>query len=42
MEPKIDPLAEDAEALRKSREKVLAIARWIIPGHGSMFEVKPQ
>lgn len=42
MEPKVDPLAEDAEALRKSREKVLAIARWIIPGHGSMFEVKPQ
>jgi glyoxylase-like metal-dependent hydrolase (beta-lactamase superfamily II) len=42
MEPKIDPLAEDAEALRKSREKVLAIARWIIPGHGSMFEVKPR
>ena len=41
MEPKIDPLAEDAEALRKSREKVLAIARWVIPGHGSMFEVKP-
>lgn len=32
-----DPFAKDMGELRKSREKVLEIADWIIPGHGRMF-----
>ena len=38
MEPEIDPLAEDAAALTASRERVLGIADFIIPGHGRVFE----
>lgn len=37
MQPEIDPLAEDNKKLIESREKVLAIADFIIPGHGRMF-----
>jgi len=33
-----DPYANDYEALKKSREKILKIANWIIPGHGKMFK----
>jgi len=36
---KKDPLAVDEKALRKSREDILEIADFIIPGHGKMFEV---
>lgn len=35
-----DPFAKDMAELRKSREKVLAVADQIIPGHGKMFENK--
>lgn len=33
-----DPYVKDEKALRKSREKILKIAEWIIPGHGKMFK----
>jgi len=32
-----DPTAENTEQLLKSRKKVLALADFIIPGHGDMF-----
>lgn len=35
-----DPFVKDEAALRTSREKLLEIADWIIPGHGKMFKVK--
>ncbi len=34
-----DPYVKDAAALKKSREKLLALADYIIPGHGKMFQV---
>ncbi len=34
-----DIYATDRDALKKSREKVLAAADYIIPGHGRMFKV---
>jgi len=37
MQPEIDPLAEEHKKLVESRGKVLAIADYIIPGHGKMF-----
>ena len=36
--PLEDPYAEDAAALVASRERVLAIADLIVPGHGAPFE----
>ena len=36
---KKDALAVDEKALRKSREAILGVADFIIPGHGRMFEV---
>ena len=38
MEPKIDEMALDQKQLEKSREKVLEVADWIIPGHGKIFK----
>lgn len=35
-----DPYAENNEELIKSREKLLEIADYVIPGHGNMFKVK--
>ena len=35
--PADDPLAEDPEALRRSRARILAIADLIVPGHGPAF-----
>lgn len=32
-----DPFIKDEEALLESRKKILAIADWVIPGHGRMF-----
>ena len=37
--PEIDPLASDQQAIHKGRERVLAEAQWIVPGHGPMFRV---
>jgi glyoxylase-like metal-dependent hydrolase (beta-lactamase superfamily II) len=33
-----DPFTKDRDALIESRKKVLAIADWIIPGHGKVFK----
>jgi len=33
-----DPFTSDRKALLKSRNKILEIADWIIPGHGKMFK----
>ena len=33
-----DPYASDIKKLKKSRQKILKIADWIIPGHGVMFK----
>lgn len=33
-----DPFVKNEKALKESREKVLKIADWIIPGHGKMFK----
>jgi glyoxylase-like metal-dependent hydrolase (beta-lactamase superfamily II) len=38
MTPETDPLAWDQAKLEASRQKVLAIADWIIPGHGRVFK----
>jgi glyoxylase-like metal-dependent hydrolase (beta-lactamase superfamily II) len=35
--PEEDPLATDQQALRASRERILAVATVIIPGHGPAF-----
>lgn len=35
-----DPYAKDLEVLKKSREKALKLADYIIPGHGKIFKVK--
>ena len=34
-----DPFVKDRIALQTSREKILKMADWIIPGHGVMFKV---
>lgn len=33
-----DPYVKDEKSLKESREKILKIADWIIPGHGKMFK----
>ena len=35
--PAEDPYAPDRDELRRSRERVLALADLIIPGHGAPF-----
>ncbi|EKE16420.1 MAG: metallo-beta-lactamase [uncultured bacterium] len=35
-----DPYASDMEKLKESRQRVLALADYVIPGHGAMFKVK--
>ena len=37
--PKSDPYASNPEKLEESRKKVLALADYIIPGHGPIFKV---
>lgn len=34
-----DPFVKDQKALFESRKKLLALANWIIPGHGKVFRV---
>lgn len=34
-----DPYVKDEKALLESREKILEVANWVIPGHGKMFKV---
>ncbi|MEW6294944.1 MAG: MBL fold metallo-hydrolase [Candidatus Diapherotrites archaeon] len=38
--PADDPYASNKKELKESRRKVLAVADYIIPGHGRMFKVK--
>ncbi len=38
--PEIDPLAWDQATLERSRERVLAVADIVIPGHGAAFRVR--
>ncbi len=37
-----DPYVKDKKALKESREKILEIADYIIPGHGKSFKVEKQ
>ncbi len=37
--PKVDQYADDLDELKKSREKVIALADYIIPGHDDIYEV---
>lgn len=37
---RIDEWAKNNDDLKESRKKILAIADFVIPGHGEMFEVK--
>jgi len=39
--PEQDPLAADQQALDASRERILAVATVIIPGHGPAFRPGP-
>lgn len=38
--PEDDPYASDGEKLKESRNKVLELADWVIPGHNGIFKVK--
>jgi len=38
--PEEDPYASDMAKLRESRKKILALADWIIPGHGGKYKIK--
>jgi glyoxylase-like metal-dependent hydrolase (beta-lactamase superfamily II) len=38
--PEIDPYAFDQAALERNRERVLAVADVVIPGHGAPFRVR--
>lgn len=35
-----DPYADNVDEMRKSRQKILKIADWIVPGHADMYKVK--
>lgn len=35
-----DPYTKDEKALKESREKILEMTDYVIPGHGEMFKVK--
>lgn len=39
-DPREDAFASDYEKLEQSRQLVLKVADWIIPGHGGMYKVK--
>jgi glyoxylase-like metal-dependent hydrolase (beta-lactamase superfamily II) len=38
--PELDPFASDQSALERARERVLAVANVVIPGHGAPFRVR--
>ena len=38
--PKKDMYADNPKKLKESREKIMKIADWIIPGHGDIYKVK--
>lgn len=39
--PLEDPLAVDAPALHRNRGRVAGLAKWIVPGHGALFQISP-
>jgi glyoxylase-like metal-dependent hydrolase (beta-lactamase superfamily II) len=39
--PAVDPLGADQAALERSRERILAVATMIVPGHGPAFRPGP-
>jgi glyoxylase-like metal-dependent hydrolase (beta-lactamase superfamily II) len=39
--PAVDPLGADQAALERSRERILAVATVIVPGHGPAFQPGP-
>lgn len=39
--PEVDPLGSDQAAIERGRERVLATAQIVIPGHGPAFRVEP-
>jgi glyoxylase-like metal-dependent hydrolase (beta-lactamase superfamily II) len=39
--PEDDAYASDPEKLQESRNMILKMAHWIIPGHGEIFKAKP-
>lgn len=39
-DPRDDTFASDPEKLKESREMVLKMADWIIPGHGRMYKIR--
>ena len=39
--PAVDPLGADQAALERSRERILAVAAMIVPGHGPAFRPGP-
>src|SRR4029079_13029899 len=39
--PAVDPLAADAASLERSRQRILALATVIVPGHGPAFRPGP-
>jgi len=38
--PESDPYADNPKKLKESREKVIKLADWIIPGHADIYKVK--
>ncbi len=38
VEPKDDAYASDIDKLKQSREMILGVADWVIPGHGKMYK----
>ena len=36
--PNVDPYASDTKALKKSRELVLKMSNWIVPGHAAIYK----
>ena len=38
--PAVDPFSPDLKALERNRERVLAIADIVVPGHGAAFRVR--
>jgi len=39
--PTPDPLAWNERRLERERRRVSAVARWVVPGHGALFRLRP-
>jgi len=38
--PEVDPYASDPKKLQRSRELVLKMAQWVVPGHAGMYKIR--